>query len=329
MILISNNQWVFSVCFLVNIFLFILYNSLAKKTNIVDQSKKFNNPVTPTSGGIVIYLNFLFFFIFGFIYEENLFINLPNNYTFTFISLTLLIVISFIDDSKPIDPKIRLFFQFLCIYVSLTSLPLIELRLPLKISILICLLIWVYIINITNFTDGVDGFLATNTVFVFLNIIFLNYYLELILFSKYISLILLPSLFVFLLFFNRPTARLYMGDVGSVLIGFINGYLFLEILIADKLNLAISLLIYPILDCSIALVKKTIQGKALWADTSNYSFLQPTKKKNTNKIFVFYTNIIFNIINSSLIFVQILFGWKFIILNILISLITMRIYEKK
>jgi UDP-N-acetylmuramyl pentapeptide phosphotransferase/UDP-N-acetylglucosamine-1-phosphate transferase len=120
-----------------------------------------------------------------------------------------------------------------------------------------------------------------------------------------------------------------MGDVGSVLIGFINGYLFLEILIADKLNLAISLLIYPILDCSIALVKKTIQGKALWADTSNYSFLQPTKKKNTNKIFVFYTNIIFNIINSSLIFVQILFGWKFIILNILISLITMRIYEKK
>lgn len=329
MLLISNYPWIYSVCFLVNIFLFGLYILIAKKTNIVDQSKKFNNPATLTSGGTVIYLNFLFFFIFSFFYEENLFVNLPNNYTVTFLSLTLLIVISFIDDSKPIDPKIRLFFQFLCIYLSLTSVPLIELHLPLKISILICLLIWVYILNITNFTDGVDGFLATNTIFVFLNIIFLNHYLELILFSKYISLILLPSLFVFLLFFNRPTAKLYMGDVGSVLIGFINGYLFLEILIADKLNLAISLLIYPILDCSIALVKKIIQGKALWADTSNYSFLQPTIKKNTNKIFVFYTNIIFNIINSLLIIVQILFGWKFIILNILISLITMRIYEKK
>ena len=216
----------------------------------------------------------------------------------------------------------------ICVYGSLSSIPLFSLQLPLKISIFFCLIAWVYIINITNFTDGSDGFLSTNTIFVFLNVIFLNHYLQLDLFSKYISLLLLPSLFVFTLFFNRPNAKLYLGDTGSIFIGFINGYLFLEILIANKLSLAISLLIYPIVDCSRALFKKIVQGKMPWADTSNYSFLQPTIKKNKNKVFVFYTNVIFNIINSLLILLQIIFGWNYILLNFLLTLVTIKIYEK-
>jgi UDP-N-acetylmuramyl pentapeptide phosphotransferase/UDP-N-acetylglucosamine-1-phosphate transferase len=321
-------QWFFFIFFLLNFFLFYLYRIIAKKIGIIDNSKKFKNPVTPTSAGIIIYLNFLFFFLAVYFFEINLKKNLPNNYIYTFIFVTILIIISLIDDTRPIDPKIRLFFQMICVYGSLTSIPLFSLQLPLKISIFFCLIAWVYIINITNFTDGSDGFLSTNTIFVFLNVIFLNHYLQLDLFSKYISLLLLPSLFVFTLFFNRPNAKLYLGDAGSIFIGFINGYLFLEILIANKLSLAISLLIYPIVDCSRALFKKIVQGKMPWADTSNYSFLQPTIKKNKNKVFVFYANIIFNIINSLLIMLQIIFGWHYILLNFLLTLVTIKIYEK-
>jgi hypothetical protein len=83
------------------------------------------------------------------------------------------------------------------------------------------------------------------------------------------------------------------------------------------------------MDCSIALFRKIMQGKLPWADTSNYSFLQPIIKKNKNKIFVFYTNIIFNIINSLFILLQVMFGWHYIFLNFLLSLITIIIYEKK
>jgi len=317
------------ILFLLNIIFFFLYKFISKKLNIIDYSKKFKNPITPTSSGIVIYINFLIFFLITIFIENDFDYIFPHNYIYTFFFLTILVIVSLIDDHKPIDPKIRLIFQLFCVYASLSSVALYNLQLPLKISIFFGVVAWVYIINITNFIDGSDGFLSTNTIFVFLNIIFLDHYLELNLFSKYISLLLLPSLIVFTLFFNRPNAKLYLGDTGSIFIGFINGYLFLEISIAKQLNLAISLLIYPIMDCSIALFRKIMQGKLPWADTSNYSFLQPIIKNNKNKMFVFYTNIIFNIINSSFILLQLIFGWYYIFFNFLLSLITIIIYEKK
>ena len=302
--------------------------NIAKKINFVDKSKKFNNPITVTSAGIVIYLNFFIIFLLNFIFENTLINNLPNNYLFTFGGLTILVTISTIDDFKSIDPKIRLFFQLICIYFSLSSVPIYQLGFPLKLAIIIFLFIWIYLLNITNFTDGSDGFLIINTIFVFVNFIFLNHLLKLDTFSNDILVLILPSIIVFL-YFNKPSAKLYLGDSGSILIGFINGFLFLNLLIINNINLAISLMIYPIMDCSVALVKKTLQGKLPWADTSNYSFLQPGIKKNENKYFVFYFNLFFNLLNSMFIFTQVMFGWYWIFLNIILTLITMKIYEKK
>ena len=83
------------------------------------------------------------------------------------------------------------------------------------------------------------------------------------------------------------------------------------------------------MDCSVALVKKTLQGKLPWADTSNYSFLQPGIKKNENKYFVFYLNILFNFLNSIFILLQVFYGWYFIFLNFLLTILIMIIYERK
>ena len=322
------NYKFFLILLICNFFLFSIYLKVAKKIGFVDDSKKFKNPITITSAGLVIYLNFFLAIIGTLIINEKNFINFPNNYLYSFFCLSLLVFVSTFDDQKSVDPKIRLFFQLICVYISLTSISLYQLDIPLKVSIVICLLIWVYILNITNFTDGLDGFLVTNSIFVFFNIILINYLIEINIFSKFLSFLILPSLLIFL-FFNKPTAKMYLGDSGSILIGYLNGFIFLEFLILDKLYLAISLLIYPILDCSVALIKKTLERKLPWVDTSNYSFLQPTIKKNSNKYFVFYFNILFNLINSFFIICQILFGWYFIFMNIFLVLITMRIYERK
>jgi len=322
------NYKLFIALLICNFFLFYIYLNIAKKINFVDKSKKFNNPITVTSAGIVIYLNFFIIFLLNFIFENTLINNLPNNYLFTFGGLTILVAISTMDDFRPIDPKIRLFFQLICIYFSLSSVPIYQFGFPLKIAIIIALFIWIYLLNITNFTDGSDGFLIINTIFVFVNFIFLNHLLKLDTFSNDILVLILPSIIVFL-YFNKPSAKLYLGDSGSVLIGFINGFLFLNLLIINNINLAISLMIYPIMDCSVALVKKTLQGKLPWADTSNYSFLQPGIKKNENKYFVFYFNLFFNLLNSMFIFTQVMFGWYWIFLNMILTLITMKIYEKK
>lgn len=326
--LIIFNYKIFITLIVLNFFAYFIYLIIAKKNGFVDNTNKFNNPATVTSSGIIIFFNLIIIFLLSFIYKNNLINNLPNNYYLLFIGSTLLVVISAIDDFRPIDPKIRLFFQVICIYFSLSSIPVYQTGLPLKLAILIFLFVWVYILNITNFTDGSDGFLAINSIFVFINFIFIDYFLQLNSFSKDIIILILPSIFVFL-YFNKPPARLYLGDSGSILIGFLNGFLFLELSITGNLNLAISLLIYPILDCSIALVKKSLQGKLPWVDTSNYSFLQPTIKRNSNKYFVFYLNIVFNLFNSIFIFFQVFYGWYFLFLNFLLTLLIILAYEKK
>ena len=122
---------------------------------------------------------------------------------------------------------------------------------------------------------------------------------------------------------------MYMGDSGSILIGFLNGFIFLELFTHGKLTLAISLLIYPFLDCSLALIRKTFEKKMPWIDTSNYSFLQPTIKQNKNKFFVFYLNILFNFFNFIFILLQIFYGWYFVVLNIFAAFLTLLIFEKK
>ena len=122
---------------------------------------------------------------------------------------------------------------------------------------------------------------------------------------------------------------MYLGDSGSIFFGFINGFLFLELITINKLNLAISLLIYPLFDCTWALLKKTLDRKLPWADISNYSFLQPIIKKNDNKYFIFYFNILFNFLSSICIFLQIFYGWYFILLNCFLAIASIVIYENK
>ena len=322
------NYKLFLALLICNFFLFYTYLTIAKKIGFIDKSKKFNNPITITSAGIVIYLNFFIIFLLNFIFENTLINNLPNNYLLTFGALTILVTISTIDDVRSIDPKIRLFLQLICVYFSLSSVPIYQFGFPLKLVIIVFVFVWIYLLNITNFTDGSDGFLTINTIFVFVNFIFLDYILKLNTFSKDILVLILPSILVFL-YFNKPSAKLYLGDSGSILIGFINGFLFFDLLIINNINLAISLMIYPIMDCSVALIKKTLQGKLPWADTSNYSFLQPAIKKNENKYFVFYLNILFNFLNSIFILLQIFYGWYFIFLNFLLTILIMIIYERK
>jgi len=318
----------FIVLIIINLIFFIYYIKIAEKVGFIDNSKKFGNSLTVTSAGIIFYLNLLILFIIKFFFEDNFIERLPNKFLFTLLALSLLVFVSIFDDLKSIDPKIRLIIQLICVYFSITSIPIYELNLPTKLSIFICLCIWVYILNITNFIDGSDGFLGTNTIFLFLNLAFINNFFNLDLFISEFSMFILPSIFIFI-YFNKPSAKLYMGDSGSILIGFINGYIFLMLMTSGYLYLGISLLIYPLIDCSIALIKKTSKGMMPWVDTSNYSFLQPNIKKNKNKFFVFYINIIFNILNSFLILGQIFISWHIILFNILLVIIFLRIYEKK
>ena len=78
------NYKLFLALSIFNFILFYTYLNIAKKIDFVDKSRKFNNPITVTSAGIIIYLSFLIVLIYNYIFESNLINNLPNNYLFIY-----------------------------------------------------------------------------------------------------------------------------------------------------------------------------------------------------------------------------------------------------
>ena len=160
--------------------------------------------------------------------------------------------------------------------------------------------------NITNFIDGSDGFCSINVIFFYIGILFLSSKVY-PLFSYYLALVILPTLSAFLIF-NLPNAKVFMGDTGAIFLGFLVGFSFLEVAILINPIYAIILFLYPILDCSITIIKKTFRGYMPWDRLGDYYFLLPKKRvKYENRkfisIFILRNIFLFNCLNIFLFYI--------------------------
>jgi len=277
-----------------------------------------------TSLGISFLICFFIIFCY-YVYEKSILDVLPNRYYIFFGSLIILSLVSLWDDIKEIDPKFRLIIQLILVYFSLTNLDLRPLNFPPKLIIFLALVFWVYIINITNFIDGSDGHCAVHTIFFFIGTIYISYNFKLDTFSYYLALINLPIMLTFLNF-NKPPAIAYMGDTGSIFLGYIIGFIILENIFLFKGLYFISIFLYPILDCTLTLIKKSIKGIYPWVKLGDYFFLLPIRNGSNHKK-VFYASLIYNILNLFLIFLQINYSSFFFGLNILSAIILLLYFK--
>lgn len=189
---------------------------LALKKNIVSipNSRSLHNVPTPLGGGLAIVISWyagITFMFFSDLVDRQLY--------FALMSGIILTVISFLDDLINIRPFIRLIFHFATAIIAFSILgglrqfiiPGIEfdyrfLTYPLAVVGI------VWFLNLFNFMDGVDGFASTESVLVCLVMFFLT--------GNIINVILIACVAGFL-FWNWPKAKIFMGDVGSIQLGFI------------------------------------------------------------------------------------------------------------
>ena len=135
-----------------------------------------------------------------------------------------------LDDFFNLNWKLKLFFQL--IFVSL-PIYILDQKINLEIFLgidfgglvnFIFTIFWVItLMNSINFIDNMDGFAAINCSFICLAITVLSFVFN----QNYladISFVLFASIFGFILF-NYPPAKIYMGDSGSLFIGFVFGFI--------------------------------------------------------------------------------------------------------
>ena len=189
------------------------------------------------------------------------------------LSMLLVFVVSFIDDCIGLPATLRLSVQAAaaCIVIAGVGLtvsaipipggPTIQLGLA-AVPVSALLLVWMA--NLYNFMDGMDGFAGGMTFWGFGFLAYLGWQAQ-------FPVMLIISTFVAMgalgfLMHNFPPARIFMGDAGSITVGFLAGTLMI-LGVRDRLfEIWVPIMIFSpfIVDATVTLVKRVLHGKRVW-----------------------------------------------------------------
>jgi UDP-N-acetylmuramyl pentapeptide phosphotransferase/UDP-N-acetylglucosamine-1-phosphate transferase len=190
------------------------------------------------------------------------------------IGVTLLLAaVSLWDDWGELSPGFRFVLHGLAAVavvfgagLTIDSLPLPLVRVwslgwaSLPLSVL-CLM---WMTNLYNFMDGMDGFAGGMSIvgFGFLGLIALgagNMFIALL------SFLIVAAVAGFLIY-NWPPAKIFMGDVGSILLGFLAGALSIMGVHEKLFDLWVPVLIFSpfIVDATVTLFRRLVRGERVW-----------------------------------------------------------------
>lgn len=207
--------------------LFVLIRSLAIKVSLLDMpnERKYHQNQTPLTGGISIFLvSFLTLHFFFETISIDLFISL--------VCGGFMLTLGIIDDKLDLSAYKKLFFQSLITltFILLTDYDINDLGNPLGfsgplelglLSVPFTLLAIIGLTNAINMIDGCDG-LASSLIIISLLAILIFETAELNNSDQFL-LALVSSLTVFLFFnfSNNKNIKIFLGDGGSLFLGFI------------------------------------------------------------------------------------------------------------
>lgn len=178
-----------------------------------------------------------------------------------------LAVVSRLDDITPLPAKLRLAAQALAVGATLATLPVghgIIGLLPAPIEWALAAVGWVWFINLYNFMDGIDGITGVETLTIGGGIAFLTLGAGAASgFGGSFALVIAAAVLGFL-WWNWHPAKIFMGDVGSVPLGFALGWLLLHLALSGQWAAALILPLYYLADATLTLGRRLLRGNKVW-----------------------------------------------------------------
>ena len=189
------------------------------------------------------------------------------------ISAWLLVAgIGFIDDQRPLSPLLRFCVHGVAAMLVLVggftlenlTIPGWTLHLPWAVALLTTWLFVVWMINLYNFMDGMDGFSGGMTCIGFGAFALIGMFAGNTLFAI-LSLVIAAAAFGFLIF-NFPPARIFMGDVGAYSLGMLAAGFALWGVRDGIFPFWVPVLIFSpfIVDATVTLIWRTLRGEPVW-----------------------------------------------------------------
>ena len=135
--------------------------------------------------------------------------------------------------------------------------------LPPMIDIIFAWGLWIWFINLFNFMDGIDGISVAEAVVIALGAVIIG------VIGANVEMIVIPGSAVAgamagFFFWNRPPAKIFLGDVGSISLGLLLGWVLLQLAANGLWAAALILPLYYLFDATITLLKRTLNGERFW-----------------------------------------------------------------
>ncbi|MEJ0072394.1 MAG: glycosyltransferase family 4 protein [Pseudomonadota bacterium] len=177
-----------------------------------------------------------------------------------------LAAVSFLDDLRGLPVAARLPVQILAVCGVLAALPadalLFQGLLPGLADRLLTGLAWLWFINLFNFMDGIDGLSGVEAAAIGFGAALIAW-----LVGSFATVglgVTLGAASLGFLIWNWQPARVFLGDVGSVPLGFLLGWLLLQLALDGAWAAALILPAYYWADASLTLLQRLARGEAVW-----------------------------------------------------------------
>jgi UDP-N-acetylmuramyl pentapeptide phosphotransferase/UDP-N-acetylglucosamine-1-phosphate transferase len=169
-------------------------------------------------------------------------------------------------DFWPLPALLRLPLQAILVTAVIATLPddtRVIAALPWWIERLLLLLGGLWFVNLVNFMDGIDWMTVAEVVPVCAAVAAVGIARALPAYGT-VSALALAGATVGFAWFNRPVARLFLGDVGSLPIGLILGWLLLTVAGGGHLVAAIIMPLYYLADATLTLGRRLLRRERIF-----------------------------------------------------------------
>ena len=275
----------------------------------------------PTLGGVALY--------FGIVVSTSIFAtDLGVNYSFFLSAITILFFIGLMDDLLVVAPDKKLYGQIIStVFIIFGSGIMINSfsglfgihEIPYFVGVILTIFVFIVLINAYNLIDGIDGLAAGIGIVISGCFVFIFYRI----FDYSIGILAVSTIAVLLGFvrYNLSTNfKIFMGDTGSMVIGFILTFMAIRFLyISETSNLGLKttpvlllfIFVIPVIDTISVFTIRLLRGRSPFAPDKNHLHHQFLKMGLTH----IQTSIILVIVN--ILFVCIAYYFRSIEINLL------------
>jgi UDP-N-acetylmuramyl pentapeptide phosphotransferase/UDP-N-acetylglucosamine-1-phosphate transferase len=219
---------------------------------------------TPQGGGIAVVGATTIVAVGAFIFDPDV-LNDPLRLTTVFACIIALAVVGASDDIRPLEALPRLLLQAAAAAAVIATLP-VDLRiipvLPWWFERACVLIGFLWFVNLVNFMDGIDWMTVAEVVPLTAGLTFFGLMGALPRDATVVAVALCGAIIGFAPF-NRPVARLFLGDVGSLPIGLLLSWLLVLLAGGGHLAAALLLPLYYLADATITLLRRIVKGEPL------------------------------------------------------------------